>query len=280
MALADAAQSRCVVDDSGAELCLASPAQRIVALSPSVTELLFAAGAGERVVGVVSFSDYPEAARELPQVGSYDRLDLEALLALEPDLVVAWAGGNPGQQVDRLEAFGLPVFRSDASDFEHIAATLERFGRLAGTQDTGDAAARKLRDSVASLSARYSDSPPVEVFYQVWEKPLMTVNGEHWISRALALCGGVNLFASEAPLVPRLSREAVLAADPEVIITGGMGKADSTWLDAWRAWPQMTAVAQDNLFFINPDLVQRATPRLVEGTRRLCDYLETARERR
>lgn len=158
MALADAAQSRCVVDDSGAELCLASPAQRIVALSPSVTELLFAAGAGERVVGVVSFSDYPEAARELPQVGSYDRLDLEALLALEPDLVVAWAGGNPGQQVDRLEAFGLPVFRSDASDFEHIASTLERFGRLAGTQDTGDAAARKLRDSVASLSARYSDS--------------------------------------------------------------------------------------------------------------------------
>ncbi|MCA0917379.1 MULTISPECIES: cobalamin-binding protein [Halomonas] len=270
----------CVVDDTERKLCLASPAQRIVALSPSVTELLFAAGAGERVVGVVSFSDYPEAARELPQVGSYDRLDLEALLALEPDLVVAWAGGNPGQQVDRLEAFGLPVFRSDASDFEHIASTLERFGRLAGTQDTGDAAARKLRDSVASLSARYSDSLPVEVFYQVWEKPLMTVNGEHWISRALALCGGVNLFASEAPLVPRLSREAVLAADPEVIITGGMGKADSTWLDAWRAWPQMTAVAQDNLFFINPDLVQRATPRLVEGTRRLCDHLETARERR
>ena len=108
----------------------------------------------------------------------------------------------------------------------------------------------------------------------------MTVNGEHWISRALSLCGGVNLFADEAPLVPRLSREAVLAADPEVIITGGMGKADSTWLDAWRQWPQMTAVVRDNLYFINPDLVQRATPRLVEGTRALCQHLDAARERR
>ena len=276
----DGDEDICVVDDTERELCLAAPAERIVALSPSVTEMLFAAGAGERVVGVVSFSDYPEAARSLPQVGSYDRLDLESLLALDPDLVVAWAGGNPGQQVERLDELGLPVFRSDAANFEQIATTLERFGRLAGSVDTGDTAARELRESVAALGERYVDAAPVEVFYQVWEQPLMTVNGEHWISRALSLCGGVNLFADEAPLVPRLSREAVLAADPEVITTGGMGKADSTWLDAWRQWPQMTAVVRDNLYFINPDLVQRATPRLVEGTRTLCQHLDSARERR
>ncbi|UYG08743.1 cobalamin-binding protein [Halomonas sp. M4R1S46] len=270
----------CVSDAAAREVCLDAPARRIVALSPGVTELLFAAGAGERLVGAVSFSDYPPAARALPRVGSYDRLDLEALLALAPDLVVAWAGGNPREQVDRLSALGLPVFFSDAGDFAAIAASLERLGALAGSEAAGRAAATRLRGQVAELRARYADAAPVPVFYQVWERPLMTVNGEHWISRALALCGGENLFAGEAPLVPRIGVEAVLARDPEVIVTGGMGKADSTWLMAWREFPELTAVRRDNLFFVDPDLVQRATPRLVQGTRALCAHLETARERR
>ncbi|MDN3555470.1 cobalamin-binding protein [Halomonas maura] len=270
----------CVSDDAGREVCLDAPARRIVALSPGVTELLFAAGAGERLVGAVSFSDYPPAARALPRVGSYDRLDLEALLALTPDLVVAWAGGNPREQVDRLAALGLPVFFSDAGDFAAIASSLERLGVLAGSEAAGRAAATRLRGEVAELRARYADAAAVPVFYQVWEQPLMTVNGEHWISRALALCGGDNPFAGEAPLVPRIGVEAVLARDPEVIVTGGMGKADSSWLEAWRAFPELTAVRRDNLFVVDPDLVQRATPRLVQGTRALCAHLETARERR
>lgn len=280
MAAAQAGEEVCVTDDADREVCLDTPARRIVALSPGVTELLYAAGAGERVVGAVSFSDYPPEAARLPRVGSYDRLDLEALLALAPDLVVAWAGGNPREQVDRLPRLGLPVFLSDVNDFAGIAASLERFGTLAGRAAVGDEAARRLREEVTALRAQYADAAPVPVFYQVWERPLMTVNGEHWISQALALCGGENLFAEEAPLVPRLGVEAVLARDPEVIITGGMGEPDSTWLEAWRDYPEMTAVRRDNLFFIDPDLVQRATPRLLEGTRALCDRLETARERR
>nr|WP_221766080.1 cobalamin-binding protein [Halomonas nitroreducens] len=279
--LPDAVQAGvCVSDDAGREVCLDAPARRIVALSPGVTELLFAAGAGERLVGAVSFSDYPAAAADLPRVGSYDRLDLEALLALEPDLVVAWAGGNPREQVDRLAALGLPVFFSDVEDFAAIASSLERLGVLAGSETEGRAAATRLRGEVAELRARYADAAPVPVFYQVWEQPLMTVNGTHWISRSLELCGGQNLFAGEASLVPRIGVEAVLARDPEVIVTGGMGEPDSTWLEAWRAFPELTAVRRDNLFFVDPDLVQRATPRLLEGTRALCDHLEMARERR
>ncbi|MBB3189783.1 cobalamin-binding protein [Halomonas cerina] len=270
----------CVTDDADREVCLAASARRIVALSPGVTELLFAAGAGDRVVGAVSFSDYPPAAAELPRVGSYDRLDLEALLALEPDLVVVWAGGNPREQIERLPGLGLPVFFSDVGDVAAIATSLERFGALAGTDKAAGTAAAELRSEVATLRGRYAEADPVPVFYQVWEQPLMTVNGEHWISQALSLCGGENLFAEEAPLVPRIAVEAVLARDPEVIITGGMGKADSTWLEAWRDFPEMTAVRRDNLFFVDPDLVQRATPRLVEGTRALCAHLETARGRR
>ncbi|MEQ6887488.1 cobalamin-binding protein [Halomonas sp. CS7] len=280
MAAAEAGKEVCVVDDAGREVCLDAPARRIVALSPGVTELLYAAGAGERVVGAVSFSDYPPEAAKLPRVGSYDRLDMEALLALEPDLVVAWAGGNPREQVDRLPRFGLPVFFSDVNDFAGIASSLERFGALAGSEAVADEAARSLRQQVAALRAQHANAEPVPVFYQVWEQPLMTVNGEHWISQALSLCGGENLFADEAPLVPRIGVEAVLARDPEAIITGGMGEPDSTWLEAWRGYPEMTAVRRDNLFFVDPDLVQRATPRLLEGTRALCDRLETVRERR
>lgn len=270
----------CVMDDAGREVCLEAPAQRIVALSPGVTELLYAAGAGERLVGAVSFSDYPPEADDLPRVGSYDRLDLEALLALDPDLVVAWSGGNPEQQLERLPTLGVPVFFSDADDFAAIAANLARFGELAGSEAEGQAAATRLRDEVAELRDRYAKADPVRVFYQVWESPLMTVNGEHWISQALALCGGVNLFAEQSSLVPRIGREAVLTRDPEAIITGGMGKADSTWLEAWHDFPDMTAVQRGNLFFVNPDLVQRATPRLVQGTRDICRHLEVVRERR
>ncbi|WP_136255226.1 cobalamin-binding protein [Onishia niordana] len=270
----------CVTDDAGHEVCLDAPARRIVALSPGVTELLYAAGAGERVVGAVSFSDYPPEAQALPRVGSYDRLDLEALLALEPDLVVAWQGGNPQEQLARLPTLGLPVFFSDVDDFAGIAESLERFGELADTSAIADPVATALRAEVAALRKDYADADPVPVFYEVWEQPLMTINGEHWISRSLKLCGGENLFADASALVPRIGVEAVLARDPEAIITGGMGKADSGWLEAWRDYPRLTAVQQDNLFFIDPNLVQRAAPRLVEGTRRLCEHLEVARERR
>ncbi|WP_168013348.1 cobalamin-binding protein [Halomonas salinarum] len=277
---AQAAGVVCVTDDVGREVCLDAPAQRIVALSPGVTELLYAAGAGERLVGAVGFSDYPAAAASLPRVGSYDRLDLEALLALEPDLVVAWQAGNPQEQLARLPTLGLPVFFSDVDDFAGIAESLERFGELADTSAVADPAAAALRTEVAALRKRYADAEPVPVFYEVWEQPLMTVNGEHWISHSLELCGGENLFADASALVPRIGVEAVLARDPEAIITGGMGKADSGWLEAWRDYPRLTAVQRDNLFFIDPNLVQRAAPRLVEGTRRLCEHLEVARERR
>ncbi|MCW4151555.1 cobalamin-binding protein [Halomonas sp. 18H] len=276
----EAGAAMCVTDDAGREVCVERPAERIIALSPGVTELLYAAGAGERLVGAVSFSDHPAAAAELPRVGSSDRLDLEAMLALSPDLVVAWSGGNPEEQVERLIRLGIPVFYSAADDFATIASNLERLGALANTQATAHQTASQLRAEVAALRRRHADAEPVSVFYQVWQSPLMTLNGEHWISQALALCGGVNLFAEQSALVPRIGVEAVLGRDPEAIITGGRGKADAAWLDAWREFPDMTAVRQDNLFFINPDLVQRTTPRLVEGTRDICRHLEAVRERR
>ena len=275
-----AADEACAIDDAEQEICLTVPAERIVALSPGATELLFAAGAGEQVVAVVDHSDYPPEASELPLVGSHDRLDLERLVALQPDLVIGWVTGNPAGQMERLERLGIPVFRIEPRTFEGIATALERLALLAGREAQGRLAAERFRQGLAELAARYADAPPVPVFYQVWDSPLMTVNDEHLIGKVVTLCGGVNVFGGLARLVPRIDEEALLVADPEVILAGGRGEANRRWLEDWQRFPELTAVARDNLFFIPPSLLQRPTPRLLEGSRRLCDRLEVARGRR
>ncbi|CAM3499272.1 Vitamin B12-binding protein precursor [Halomonas lysinitropha] len=270
----------CAIDDGGREVCLAAPAQRIASLSPGATELLFASGAGDRLVAVVDHSDFPPEAVKLPSVGSHDRLDLERLVTLQPDLVIAWVTGNPAEQVERLERLGVPVFRIEPRDFEGIATALERLARLAGSEAQGRQAAERFRQGLAELAARHADAPPVPVFYQVWDSPLMTVNDEHLIGKVVTLCGGVNVFGDLSRLVPRIGEEALLAADPEVLLAGGRGEENRSWLDYWRRYPDLTAVARDNLFFVPPSLLQRPTPRLLEGSRLLCEKLEVARGRR
>lgn len=275
-----AADEVCAIDDTDREVCLADPAERIVALSPGATELLFAAGAGERLVAAVDHSDYPPEAKALPSVGSHDRLDLERLVALQPDLVIGWVTGNPIEQVERLERLGVPVFRIEPRAFEDIATALERLARLAGSEAQGRLAAERFRQGLAELAARHADAPPVPVFYQVWDSPLMTVNDEHLIGKVVTLCGGVNVFGGLPRLVPRIDEEALLAADPEVILAGGRGEENRSWLEDWQRFPELTAVARDNLFFVPPSLLQRPTPRLLEGSRLLCERLEVTRGRR
>ncbi|MCH2558802.1 MAG: cobalamin-binding protein [Alcanivorax sp.] len=270
----------CVDDDVDRRVCLEQPARRIVALSPGATELLYDAGAGDRLVGAVSFSDYPSEAKALPRVGSYKRLDLEAILALKPDLVVAWVSGNPATQVERLETLGLNVYRGEPLRFAEVADTLERLAVLAGTEPAGRAAAARFRDGITELRDRFAGADPVTVFYEVWEEPLMTVNGEHLISEAIRTCGGVNVFADLPGLAPRIGTEAVIAADPEAIVAGGMGENNPAWLTPWKRFRALTAVQRENLFFVPPSTLQRPTPQMLEGTRLLCDHLERARARR
>jgi iron complex transport system substrate-binding protein len=270
----------CVIDDAQRKVCLQAPAQRIATLSPGATELVFAAGGGERVVAVVAFSDYPPAARALPSVGSHSRLDMERLLSLQPDLAIVWGSGNSADQIDALEDFGVPVFYLEPENAEGIAQAIERLARLSDSQAVGRSAAERFRRGMAELAEQYRDAEPVTVFYQVWNKPLMTVNDAHLIGQVIRLCGGHNVFAELPRQIPRIDIEAVLAANPQAILAGGMGEENRYWLTEWRAYPGLQAVQQDNLFFIPPSLVQRPTPRLLEGTRLLCESLETARARR
>jgi len=275
-ALADVA----VHDESGRTPRLTHPARRIVSLSPHITENLFAIGAGNRVVGTVEFSNYPEEAKKIRQIGSYEKIDLEAVAALRPDLVIAWESGNIASHVARLKAIGLNVVVTEARRIEDVPADLERLGALAGAGAGARAAAAKFRERLAEVRARYAGRSTVRVFYEVWHQPLMTVGGGQIISDAIRLCGGENVFAALKPMAAAVTVEAVLAADPEAIVASGMGDARPEWLDEWRRWPSLTAVARDNLFFVPPDHLQRHTPRILDGIGRLCQHLETARTRR
>ena len=267
-------------DDGGREVRLKGPAKRIVTLAPHATEMLYAAGAGERLVGTVDYSDYPPAAQKVPRVGSYDRFDLEAISALKPDLVIAWESGNPAAPVEKMRALGLTVYASQPNRLEDIAGQLERFGQLAGSEAQAREAAEHFRQRLAKLRRDNADKPPVRVFYQIWKAPLMTVGGPQIISSAIQICGGENVFGQLGQMAPTVSVEAVLAADPEAIVATGMGDARPEWLDDWNKWTRMTAVKRGNLFHINPDLLQRHTPRILDGAAQLCADLDVARSRR
>jgi len=272
-----------VIDDSGATVNLAGPARRIVSLAPHLTELVFAAGAGDKLVGVVSYSDYPEAAQKIPRVGDNRALDLERIVALKPDLILVWRHANVQQQLDALRGLQIPLYLSAPHKVDDVATTLEKLGHLLGTETVAHQAAQDYRRKIALLRARYAQQTPVSVFYQVWDNPLMTLNDEHWISDAVTLCGGRNVFGQLAPLVPTVSTEAVLASNPDVILTSGAGATRSAQklpgLDRWQAWPKLTAVAHGNLFVLDGDLIDRPTPRLADGAAELCRDLELARQR-
>ncbi len=266
-----------VVDDAGRTVRLARPARRIVSLAPHVTELLFAAGAGPYVVAVSEHSDYPPPARSLPRIGGGAGLDLERILALQPDLVVAWQSGN-GQVPEQLQRLGLRVFLSEPRRIDDIATSLERLGHLAGSDYVAARAAHHFREQVETLRSRYAGRRPLRVFYQIWDRPLMTVNGEHMISAWLRLCGAENIFSDLPELAPAVSLEAVLAADPDAIVAGaGKGR---NWLAAWKRWPGLKAVRLGHLLTVPADELERQTPRAVAGARVLCEKLDVVRQGR
>jgi len=259
---------------------LASPARRIVSLAPNVTELLYAAGAGNFVVGAVAYSDYPEAAKSIPRVGGGAGLDIEAVVALRPDLVIAWQSGNPSWQIERLFALGMPVFVTEPRKLGDIADLLDKFGKLSGTEAMASKNAADFRRHLARLRDRYSGRPAVPVFYQILDSSLLTVSRRHLIDDVIQLCGGRNVYADLPELTPRVDVESMVQRNPEVILASGYEPLWPEWRDRWRTWPMLAAVAQDNLFLIPPDLIHRQSPRILEGAERVCAVLEQARAKR
>ena len=280
LAAAAAMPAIAVTDDEGARSSLDTPAQRIVSLAPHATELLYAAGAGDRVVGVLSTSDWPPEAAANPKVGDVHRLDLERIVTLAPDLVVTWPYSAP-EQVAVLRARGVPVFVTNPTTIGGIADDLERLGdarRYAVRRDRARAAVPRTARPTGGGRAR--NRAPSACSIEIWNEPLYTIGGKHLITEAIRVCGGENVFASLSLPAPGVSVEAVLAARPEAIVAGADGGVRPAWLDDWKRWAALPAVARGNLYTVDANLLHRPGPRFLDGVEGLCAALDDARVRR
>jgi iron complex transport system substrate-binding protein len=286
LALPPAVVAQTLVDDTGRPVRLDPPPRRIVTLAPHLTELVYAVGAGSSLVATADGSNFPPAAAALPRVADHQRIDIERLVALAPDLVLVWASGNTMAELAQLDAAGIRLFRLEPRRLDDIPRALERIGRLLGRAAEGQARADSLRSDLAALRARYAGAPAVRVFYQVWARPLLTLNDDHLVSDVIRLCGGHNVFGRLAPLVPELSSESVVQADPEVMLTGIEGAAPprrDRQAGAFSEWTRLnatTAVRRGLLYTLPADLVVRGGPRIAEGARALCSALDEARRER
>ena len=264
-----------VRDDFGREVTLAGPAQRIVTLSPFLTELAFSAGAGARVAGVSAYSDYPPAARSLPQVASSAGFSLEAIAALKPDLVLAWRDGIRPEEVERIERFGAAVYVANGRTLEDVARALEAIAALAGTD--AHAAARDYRGRLQELRASHAGSRPIAALLEIWHRPLTTIAGPHFMNEALEICGARNAFADLPGVAPLVSWELVYARDPEVIVGAGSAPDAGQFAANWRERPTLSAVRRNALVFLDGDTIQRPSLRLVTGVAQLCAALDRLR---
>jgi iron complex transport system substrate-binding protein len=267
-----------VRDDAGLTVTLAKPAERVISMAPHVTELLFAAGGGDRVVGAVNYSDYPEEAKHIPRIGSNRDVDIERVMSLQPDLIVAWMHNSSERQIEMVRKLGIPVFQSDPQTLEGISESVRRLGRLMGTGQVAEPAAAHLRQQLKELRTRYAGRPIVRTFYQVWDKPLYTLSGKHIVSDALRLCGAENIFDKLAVTAPIVSIEGVLREDPEAIF--GTAEKNYGGVNLWKPYRTLSAVRNGNLFTVDGNLLNRAGPRMISGAAVLCEKLELARQHR
>lgn len=251
---------------------------RIVTLAPHLAELLYAVDAGERLVGVSAYTDRPPEAAALPVVGDAFAVDQERLALLEPDLLLAWESGTPAHVIDELRARGYRVEAVRTRGLDDVAAALLTIGELTGHAAEAEQAAQRFREGLRQLASRHRAARPIDVFYQVSQQPLYTINGEHYVSQLIRACGGRNVFASLSELAPMVDVEAVLVRDPEVMLASSDNPADV--FAVWRQWPDLAVNRFDNFFFLPADEIGRATPRLLAAGETLCRVLERARERR
>jgi iron complex transport system substrate-binding protein len=255
----------------------AAPARRIVSLAPNITELLFTAGAGDRLIAAVEFSDYPPAARQLPRVGDAFHVDYERVLQLAPDLIISWQDGTPAAVVAELRRLKQPVRELRIGDLDDVALALRELGTWAGTSTEADRVAKDYLWRLAALRATHASDKHVTVFFEISQTPLYTVNDHHPISEVIRLCGGRNIFADLNELAPAVGIESVLARNPDVIL---VADDEPNALAYWQRWPQLTAVRERNLYTVSSDRISRTTVRILEGADQICKVLADARQRR
>ncbi|WP_421419850.1 cobalamin-binding protein [Pseudoalteromonas lipolytica] len=252
--------------------------QRIVALAPHIVENLFAIGAGDRIVGTVDYADYPAQANEIQRVGGYYGINMERLLSLKPDLVLAWKTGNKAEDLAYIEKLGIPVAYSNPDQVDNVADELRKLGELTHLKTRADRVATEFEVKLAAIRASQQDKPPVSVFYQLWPEPMMTVGGNTWINQLLTICHADNVFANSETDYPRISIENVLVSKPEVIIIPDeKSKKPQPQID-WRQWPELPAVQHNQFISVNADLLHRFTTRMLDGLSEMCGKIDISRK--
>lgn len=264
-----------ITDQLGRRVTVPERPARVVALAPSITEIIFDLGCQDRLVGVTRYSDYPPEARSLPQVGSYVQLNLEKIAALRPDLCIAVKDGNPLKVVRRMEALHIPVYAVDPRDFASITATLMEIGRLLDAEDAARAITAEMEARVARVKARVATLPSrPKVFFQIGITPIVAPGTNTFIHELIELAGGINVTAGPVPY-PRISREQVLTLAPEVVIITSMARLQTfeRVKEEWQRWKEVPAVRAGRIHLVDSNLYDRATPRLVEGLEQLAELI-------
>ncbi|HUI60471.1 MAG TPA: cobalamin-binding protein [Steroidobacteraceae bacterium] len=266
-----------VVDDTGQHITLAAPASRLVSLAPGATEMLFAAGAGDRIIATVEYSDEPAAAHLVPRIGDVIAIDMERLVALRPDVAVVWPGGGNVAQIEQIGRIGIPLYRQQVNSLADLPASLRRLGALAGTSAQAERSAGELETRLARLSHLYENNKPPAVLLEVWNHPIYTVGGTHLMSDALRICGARNVFGDLHELGPAVDIEAVVARNPDIIIAASPPGAGAEWVADWQRFRMLRAVRSGKVIPFEDQRLTRLGPSVVDATEGLCKVLAGAR---
>ena len=255
--------------------CACFAAERIISLSPAATELIYAAGLGDKLIAVSEYSDYPPEAKQLERVSSYNSVNIERIIALQPDLIVVWKSGGQGKALKKLEELGFALHDADAETLDQIATRIGELSTYADEPAIGRQNAQAFRQRLARLKAKYKSSQPTPYFYQVGSNPIYTVTEGHWPSEVFTICGGKNIFPNSPVAYPQVSTEQILVRQPEIIFTSSHAAADS---ETWQKWKSMLpAVQKGQIWSLNPDWINRSTPRSLKAVEEVCGYFERVR---
>ncbi|MFQ1656322.1 cobalamin-binding protein [Aeromonas veronii] len=247
----------------------AATPSRVVSVVPHLTELLYDIGAGDKLVAVDDASDYPAEVKTKPKVANYRSINVEALLAQKPDLILGWRSAQ-SRMLAPLEQLGIPVFYSEPTDFASLATEMRALGKLLGVEKSANEAADRYLARLHSLQQLYGQPTGVKVFYQLWYPPLTSVSGNAWPAQAIELCGGVNVMSNARTPYPQVNIEQVIRANPALILAGSQ---DPDALRHWRKWPNLDAVQHQRLDLINSDELHRFTPRALNAVEQVCQAI-------
>ncbi len=269
------AAGRTIVDQAGRTVTVPDNPARIISLAPNITEIIFAVGAGDKIVGVSEYSDYPPEAAGIPQVGSYIKPNLEAIIALKPDLVIATADGEKRVEINRLAALGIAVYIINPKTIAGVVATVREIGLLTGRAAEAEETARAMEERIERVRARVAGLPRVSTLLVLNTNPLITVNGNTFQDEMMTAAGGRNIASAERIRYPTLTYEEVVVRAPEVIIMTTMSPDENyrTVAAGWARFNTVPAVKTGRIFVIDSDIVDRPSPRMVQGLEELARLL-------